>query len=68
MKKLLPDENVKNFVYGRPKITLWLKFVESSNMAKVNTSRTTFSRFHNFQIKELSIDELDVVAKLTSFH
>ena len=50
------------------KLHFGVKFVESSNMAKVNTSRTTFSRFHNFQIKELSIDELDVVAKLSSFH
>ena len=50
------------------KLHFGVKFVESSNMAKVNTSRTTFSRFHNFQIKELSIGELDVVAKLSSFH
>ena len=44
-----------------------VKFVEPSNMAKVTTSRTTFSRFHNFQIKELSIGELDAVARLSSF-
>ena len=43
------------------------KFVKSSNMAKVTSSRTTFSRFHNFQIKELSIGELDSVAILSSF-
>ena len=49
------------------KLHFGVKFVESSNMAKVTTSRTTFSRFHNFQIKELSIGELDAVAKLSSF-
>ena len=42
-----------------------VKFVGSSNMAEVTTSRTTFSRFHDFQTKELSIGELDAVAKLT---
>ena len=46
---------------------LGAKFVKSSNMAKVTSSRTTFSRFHNFQIKELSIGELDSVAILSSF-
>ena len=50
------------------KLHFGVKFVESGNMAKVTTSRTTFSRFHNFQIKELSIGQLDVVAKLSSFH
>ena len=50
------------------KLHFGVKFVESSNMAKVTTSRTTFSRFQNFQIKELSIGELNVVAKLSSFH